>query len=164
MSLIATVTILDVIKREIGDLEGKVFSDEELEDFIENHIVGDITLNLQKSKYVDNLFTYSSKIPIYKAYFEVDPAFGGAESSFEYNFNEYTLTYKPISSETRETIQLWGVEVNFPEIMFEVYRSLATDAVKGAYKAQLDGELYDKTEHSKKMRLMAENWRGIVML
>jgi hypothetical protein len=150
---------------ELGDRYSKCFTDEEYQEFIEDSIVCDIRVSLTLGQHVPNLFKTASKYHIYLARFLVDPAFLGTgitEDDFEYTFNEYSLTYKPVSTETRTTVDITGVAVDFADIMFKLLRALSTDATKMAMVASIDGDSFNRDQHFAHLSRMAQQWRGIV--
>jgi hypothetical protein len=162
----ATHKIIDQIKLNLGDRDNGAFTDIELNSFIDNCIIMDQTITLQKSKNAD-IYYSTYVVPLYQSTFAVDPAFLGTgitEDMFRYSFDEYSLVYKPTSTETRSTISISGIIVNFPEIMFKVYKALATDAARIAYSASLDGESFNKESHYRNMMHLAEQWRGVVLV
>ena len=163
MSLFATTTILDKVKTEINDPANRVFSDDEYTSFIESHIIEDYQVTLTKSNYA-NFFRCNSKAHFYISSFEVDPTFIGSgisENDFEYTYDEYSLIYKPISTETRSQIIISGLVVDFSGIIVAIYRALAADATRAAYIYSGDGEKIDKRELSRWCIRMAEMYKGV---
>ena len=164
MALYATHTILDEVKKQLNDPDGRLWRDTEYVDFIENRLECDIQVTLQRLSYADTIWRSYTREPIYLARFDLDPASPLTDATFDYRFNEYSLVYVPTSAETRDSITCSGVAVDFPALMVDIYRALASDAVRGAMKAELDGDKYDRSQHYDKMLRMAEQWQGLVML
>jgi len=162
MSLLATHKISDQIRKELGDPGSEAFTDAEYRDFIEGHLGDDCTITLTKS--TSGIYKYcEASWPLYLTSFPVDPAFLGSgvtENDFEYRLNEYTMIYEPFSTDTRSTITVTGIEIDFPEIMVEIYRALASDSARACHiMAGVDTTLV-----SKEMVRLALQWRGVTAL